>query len=62
MTAIDLRPRAFVPDRILQTRVAHQDAVMMRDGSGIDLFFVVASSAQMVQNIAQALSGEELPG
>ena len=61
LTAIDLRPQAFGLDGILQTRAAHQDAVIMRNGGGIDLFFDIASTAQVVHDIAQTLGAGEHP-
>lgn len=59
LTAADLRPGAFGPDHILQTRFAHLDAVLLRSGpeteAGLDILFDIAATAQVVRDIAAAI-------
>ena len=61
LTAVDLRNNAFAADQVLQTRVAHQDAVLMHaaDEEGFDLFFDIASVAQVSHDVAQAFAQAE---
>lgn len=56
LTAIDLRASAFPPAALLQTRIAHQDAVLMHGaGGGTQLFFDVSATAQVVLDLTHAL-------
>jgi sarcosine oxidase subunit gamma len=59
LTAVDLRPKAFAADAILQTRFAHLDAVLLRAGpapdAGLDILFDIAATAQVVEDIASAM-------
>ncbi len=63
LTAVDLRPKAFAFDTILQTRFAHLDAVLLHAGSapdaGLDILFDIAATAQVVHDIAFAIRRHE---
>lgn len=66
LSAVDLRPKAFGPDHILQTRFAHLDAVLLRSGhqteAGLDILFDIAATAQVVRDIAAAIERHEVFG
>jgi sarcosine oxidase subunit gamma len=66
LTAVDLRPKAFGPDQILQTRFSHLDAVLLRagpeDACGLDILFDIAATAQVVRDIASAMKHNEVFG
>lgn len=66
LTAVDLRPKAFAFDAILQTRFAHLDAVLLHAGSapdaGLDILFDIAATAQVVHDIASAIRRHETFG
>lgn len=51
LTAFDLRPQSFGEDAIAQTRFAHQDGVILRCAGGFDLFFDIASTAQVLGDL-----------
>ena len=58
LTSIDLRTAAFGPNTILQTRFAHQDAVLLRAEpmDGLDILFDVASASQVATDIHAAMT------
>lgn len=64
LSAVDLRPRSFGPDDILQTRFAHLDAVLLRTGqgteAGLDILFDIAATTQVVRDIAGAIQRHEV--
>jgi sarcosine oxidase subunit gamma len=66
LTAVDLRPKAFAADAILQTRFAHLDAVLLRGGpapeAGLDVLFDIAATAQVVHDISAAIRRHEAFG
>lgn len=66
LSAVDLRPRAFGPNLILQTCFAHLDAVLLRSGHekevGLDILFDIAATAQVVRDIAGAIRRHEVFG
>ena len=54
LTAFDLRPRSFGEGDIAQTRFAHQDGTIIRCAGGFDLFFDIASTAQVLSDVHAA--------
>lgn len=54
LCAVDLRPGRFAPDAIAQTRFAHLDAVVIRDGDSAEMLFDITATAACLGHIRQA--------